>query len=43
MKHPVVVTGSVLLCLMIIISVAFIGLIALNGSRLEESSVPYDE
>ncbi|HEY6676655.1 MAG TPA: hypothetical protein VIZ87_07690 [Terrimicrobium sp.] len=43
MKHPVVVTGSVLLCLMIIISAALIGLIALNGSRLEESSLPYDE
>jgi preprotein translocase subunit SecG len=43
MKHPVVVTGSVLLCLMIIISVALIGLIALNGSRLEESSRSYDE
>jgi hypothetical protein len=43
MKHPVVVTGSVLLCLMIIISAAIIGLIALNGSRLEESSGAYDE
>jgi hypothetical protein len=43
MKHPVIVTGSVLLCLLIIISAALIGLIALNGSRLEESSSPYDE
>jgi hypothetical protein len=43
MKHPVVVTGSVVLCLMIIIGAALIGLIALNGSRLEESSTAYDE
>ena len=43
MKHPIVVTGSVLLCLMIIISAALIGLIALNGSRLEESTTAYDE
>ena len=43
MKHPVVVTGSILLCLMIIISAALIGLIALNGSRLEESTTAYDE
>jgi hypothetical protein len=43
MKHPVIVTGSVLLCLMIIISAALIGLIALNGSRLEESNRAYDE
>jgi hypothetical protein len=42
MKHPVVVVGSVVLCL-IIISAAFIGLIALNGSKLEESTRPYDE
>ena len=43
MKHPVVVTGSVFLCLMIIISAALIGLIALNGGRLEESTTAYDE
>jgi hypothetical protein len=43
MKHPVVFTGSILLCLMIIISAALIGLIALNGSRLEESTTAYDE
>jgi hypothetical protein len=42
MKHPVVVVGSVVLCL-IIISAAIIGLIALNGSKLEESTRPYDE
>jgi hypothetical protein len=42
MKHPVVVVGSVALCL-IIIAAAFIGLIALNGSRLEESSRSYVE
>ncbi|HET7238473.1 MAG TPA: hypothetical protein VFI76_05580 [Terrimicrobiaceae bacterium] len=42
MKHPVVVVGSVVLCL-IIISAALIGLIALNGSKLEESTRPYDE
>jgi hypothetical protein len=43
MKHPVVVTGSVLLCLMIIVSAMLIGLIALNGSRLEKSTMDYDE
>jgi hypothetical protein len=43
MKHPVIVVGSVVLCLIIIISAAFIGLIALNGSKLEESSRSYVE
>jgi hypothetical protein len=42
MKHPVVVTASVLFCL-IIISAALIGLIALNGSWLEEYSRDYAE
>jgi hypothetical protein len=42
MKHPVLIVGSVVFCL-IIISAAFIALIALNGSSLEESSRAYVE
>jgi hypothetical protein len=42
MKHPVVIFGSIVFCL-IIIGVALIGLIALNGSRLEESSESFVE
>jgi hypothetical protein len=42
MKHPVVVVGSILFCL-IIISAALIGLIALNSSKLEESDASYAE
>jgi|SoimicMinimDraft_10_1059738.scaffolds.fasta_scaffold355010_1 hypothetical protein len=37
MKNPVVIVFSILLCL-IIISAAFIGLVALNGSKLDASS-----
>jgi hypothetical protein len=37
MKNPVVIVGSIILCL-IIITAAFIGLIALNGSQLDASS-----
>jgi hypothetical protein len=37
MKHPVVFTTSVILCLIIIIA-AFIGLIALNSSKLDAST-----
>jgi hypothetical protein len=42
MKHPVLIVGSIVFCL-IIICAAFIGLIALNGSRLEESSKSFAE
>jgi len=37
MKNPVVIVGLIILCL-IIISAAFIGLVALNGSKLDASS-----
>jgi hypothetical protein len=43
MKHPVVVVGSIVFCLIIIISAALIGIIALNGSKLEESGTSYVE
>jgi hypothetical protein len=42
MKHPVVLVGSVAFCL-IILAAALIGLIALNGSKLEEASRSYVE
>jgi hypothetical protein len=38
MKHPVVTVGSIILCLIIISSVAFVALIALNSSKLDASS-----
>lgn len=37
MKNPIVIVGVIILSL-IVISAAFIGLIALNGSKLDESS-----
>jgi hypothetical protein len=37
MKNPIVIVGVIILSL-IVISAAFIGLIALNGSKLDASS-----
>jgi hypothetical protein len=37
MKNPLVIIGVIILCL-ILISAAFIGLVALNGSKLDASS-----
>jgi hypothetical protein len=37
MKNPLVIIGAIILCL-IVISAAFIGLVALSGSKLDASS-----
>jgi hypothetical protein len=38
MKHPVVTVSSIILCLILISTAAFIALIALNANQLDASS-----